>query len=182
MRRLNSIARTELVFVVFAIVGQAQTAPPESPKSFLERTVVFTGSLRVRLESTQGSDFRLTTANVYALTRVRLGVGFRPVPWLRVFGEAADARAEFYKTKPPSLNDNPFDLRQAYIEAGALEGNGVRVRLGRQDMTIGSGRFVAVGDWGDDSKTYDVARGTITSGKFNVEAIASSPVLPDTTV
>ena len=181
MRRLSGIARTELVFAVFAIGGLAQTAPPERPKSFLERTVVFTGSLRVRLESTQGSDFSLTTANAYALTRARLGVGFRPVPWLRVFGEAADARAEFYQTKPPSSNDNPFDLRQAYIEAGTLEGNGVRMRLGRQDMTIGSGRLVAVGDWGNDSKTFDVARGTVTSGKFNLEAIAGSPVLPDTT-
>ncbi len=205
MRRLSGIARTGLVFVVFAMGGLEQTAAaqnssqparseakaakdsatgslaPGRQKCFLERTIVFTGSLRVRLESTQGSDFSLTTANAYVLTRARLGVGFRPVPWLRVFGEAADARAEFYKTKPPSSNDNPFDLRQAYIEAGTLEGNGVRVRLGRQDMTIGSGRLVAVGDWGNDSRTFDVARGTIASGKFNVEVIAGSPVLPDTT-
>ena len=201
MRHVCGIARTGLILTVFAVCGQAQTtavpvgpapavakdstadspAAPVSQKSFWARTTVFTGSVRARLESTQGSDFSLTPADVYTLTRTRLGVRFQPVSWLRVFGEAADARAEFYKTKPPSTNDNPFDLRQAYIEVGALEGNGVRVSAGRQDMTIGSGRLVAVGDWSNDSKTFDVARGTITSGIWKMEVIAGSPVLPDTT-
>jgi len=200
MRQLRGIVRTGLVVAIFAMGGQAQTPatqigsqPGESGPaaaqdtatdslgSFLKRTVAFTGQIRLRVESTRGTDFSLTPADAYALTRLRLGLGFQPVSWLRIYGEAADDRAYFYKTTPPSTLDDPFDLRQGYIEAGALEGNGVRVRVGREDMTIGSGRLVAVGDWGNDAKTFDVARGTITSGIFNMEVIAGSPVLIDTT-
>ncbi|MGO9255368.1 MAG: alginate export family protein [Bryobacteraceae bacterium] len=206
MTQLHGVARTALALAIFAMGGQAQTTIAEtnlapdgsegtaakdvasngakasnSLESFLKRTVSFTGSLRIRLESTQGSDFSLTTANAYTLTRARLGLAFQPVSWLRVFGEAADARAEFYKTTPPSTVDDPFDLRQGYVEAGSLEGNGVRLRVGREDMTLGSGRLVAVSLWSNDGKTFDVARGTFTSGFANMEVIAGSPVLIDPT-
>jgi len=199
MKQLCGAARTGLAIAIFAMGGMAQTTAaqndpqpggsnaaanpqaPESIGSFFKRTVTFTGQERLRVESTRGSYFSATTADAYALTRTRLGMGFEPVSWLRVYGEAADDRAYFYKTTPPSTINDPFDLRQGYIEAGALEGNGVRVRVGRQDVTVGSGRLVAVGDWSNDAKTFDIARGTITSGFANVEVLAGSPVLLDTT-
>jgi len=169
-----------------ALATTPDPAPPDPgasphPKSQVERMFVFTGSLRVRLESTRGSDFSLTTANAYTLTRTRMGLAFQPLSWLRLFGEAADDRAEFYKAAPGTGVDDPFDLRQAYIEGGTIAGNGVRARIGRQAITIGSGRLLATGDWSNDFKTYDAARATFTSGFMNLEWIAGSPVQIDTT-
>jgi len=161
--------------------ASANDASPKSATSFLDGKLTFTGQLRIRLEAYHGTDFAPTPANEYTLTRIRFGVAFRPFPWIRAYAEAADARAEFYKVGPASNIDDPFDLRQAYLEAGTLEGNGVRVRVGREDMTIGSGRLVAVGDWGNDAKTFDVARTTFTYGFMNNELIYGSPVNLDTT-
>jgi hypothetical protein len=152
-----------------------------APKGSVEKMFVFTGSLRVRLESTRGTDFSLTNADAYTLTRARLGLAFQPFPWIRLFGEAADARAEFYKATPATGIDDPFDLRQAYAEGGKLEGNGFRARVGRQEMTIGSGRLLATGDWSNDFKTYDAARTTFTSDPMNLDVIYGSPVQVDTT-
>ncbi len=141
--------------------------PPGGFEAFLRRTIQFTGSARVRVEAPQGSNFTLTPAEAYALTRVRLGVAFRPVKWLRLFAEAQDSRVEFYQVNPPSTLSDPFDLRQAYVEMGAIEGDGVRVRAGRQDLFIGSLRLISTGDWSNITKNFDVARGTVTEGPLN---------------
>jgi hypothetical protein len=175
--------------------GRAQGAGPSPDSStpaststrsgtledYLQRTFTVTGQIRIRLESTQGSNFSPTSADAYTLTRIRLGLAFRPVSWLRVFAEAADARAEFYKTTPPSTIDDPFDLRQAYFQIGKLEGQGVQAIVGRQDFTLGSGRLVAVGDWSNDFKDFDVARVAIKTNLVNVDLVGGSPVLIDPT-
>jgi hypothetical protein len=204
MNPLRGTHRTGLVLAIFAMAAQAQTpngqtgaqpdgagpklpaatATDNAPKpdnSFFGKTLVFTGQFRIRLEGYHGTDFSVTSASEYTLSRIRFGVAFQPLPWIRAYAEAADARAEFYKISPASNIDDPFDLRQAYVEAGNLEGNGVRFRAGREDMTIGSGRLVAVGDWGNDAKTFDVARTTFTYGLLNNEVIYGSPVNLDTT-
>jgi hypothetical protein len=153
----------------------------ETLKHFLERTFTVTGQVRLRLESTLGSDFSLTPGNEYLLSRIRLGLAFRPVSWLRVAAEAADARAMFYRAIPPSNISDPFDLRQAYVEVGKLEGNGVRILVGRQDFTLGSGRLIAVGDWGNDFRTYDVARAVVRTNFFKLDLAGGSPLLMDPT-
>jgi hypothetical protein len=159
----------------------SQTKTEGGLQQYLARTFKVTASVRERWEAPQGKNFTVSPADSYLLSRARLGLAFQPTSFLRFFAETQDARAIGYKTTPPSNVDDPFDLRQGYVEAGSIEGNGVRVRVGREDMTIGSGRLVGVGDWGNDSKTFDVARGTITTGFLNMEIIAGSPVLPDTT-
>jgi hypothetical protein len=123
----------------------------------------------------------LTPAEAYALTRVRLGVAFRPVKWLRLFAEAQDSRVEFYQVNPPSTLSDPFDLRQAYVEMGAIEGDGVRVRAGRQDLFIGSLRLISTGDWSNITKNFDVARGTVTEGPLQLDIVAGQVVLDDPT-
>ncbi len=155
--------------------------PPGGFEAFLRRTIQFTGSARVRVEAPQGSNFTLTPAEAYALTRVRLGVAFRPVKWLRLFAEAQDSRVEFYQVNPPSTLSDPFDLRQAYVEMGAIEGDGVRVRAGRQDLFIGSLRLISTGDWSNITKNFDVARGTVTEGPLQLEIVAGQVVLDDPT-
>ena len=86
------------------------------------------------MEAPLGSDFTSTPAEAYGLTRIRLGLAFRPVKWLRLFAEAEDSRVEFYQVTPPSTLSDPFDLHQAYVEVGAIEGDGVKVRAGRQEL------------------------------------------------
>jgi hypothetical protein len=178
---------TWLVLYASLQISHAQTPEPATSntigtlKDYLERTFTVTGSVRARWESTQGSDFAVTKADSYMLTRVRLGLGYAPTPWLRFFSEAEDARAEFYKVAPPSSIDDPFDLRQAYVEAGKAEGNGVKVRFGRQELEFGSQRLIANPDWSNVGKTYDALHGTITTSMAKIDLVAAEPLLVDTT-
>jgi hypothetical protein len=149
--------------------------------AYLKRTVQLTGSVRARLESTQGANFSTTPAEAYLLSRVRLGIGFKPFSWFRSYVEAQDARAYNYKVTPPTSVDDPFDLRQAYVEVGAVEGNGVKLRAGRQDVTLGSGRLVGTSDWSNTAKNYDVIRGYVTTGSFKMDVLGGSQVLIDPT-
>lgn len=160
-------------------VPETSAKPSNGVKDFLLRTVKVQASARIRVEAPQGSDFTLTPANVYSMTRVRLGIAFVPVSWLRMFAESEDSRVEFYRTIPQSTLSDPFECRQAYVEAGAIEGKGVKVRAGRQDLFIGSTRLISTGDWSNITKNFDVVRGTVTEGNLKMDLIAGSVVLDD---
>jgi hypothetical protein len=162
-----------------AATDPASATPSEGIKAFLERTVKFQGSVRARWEGGYGSDFALTPADSYGLTRIRLGVAFQPTSFLRLYGEGQDARAEFYKTVPSSSYVDPFDFRQGYVEVGAIEGNGVKLRAGRQDMVLGSGRLLSTGDWSNVTKTFDIVRAYVTTKPVNLSLTAGSPLLYD---
>jgi hypothetical protein len=106
-------------------------------------------------------------------------VAFKPTSWLRFYGETQDSRVLFYKVNPSSSVSDPFDWRQGYVEVGALEGNGVNVRVGRQDFQLGSGRLVASADWSNVTKPFDIAVGTVTFGSFSTQLVAGSIILVD---
>jgi hypothetical protein len=65
------------------------------------------------------------------------------------------------------------------VEAGALEGDGVKARVGRQELFIGSNRLICTCDWSNVTKTFDAARGTLTYSPFSLDLIAGNLVLAD---
>jgi len=100
-RRLTAVILLGIAVHCFAGSGYAQgtaatagsvrsgdaTTEPDDVKSFLARTVKIQGVLRARWEAPDGSDFTVTPADSYLLTRIRLGVAFQPTGWLRLFAE-----------------------------------------------------------------------------------------------
>jgi Alginate export len=146
---------------------------------YLRDVFSFTGEFRSRWEGGLGTDFALTPRDSYVLTRVRLGLAFKPTPWLRFFAETQDARAMFYRVTPGTGVDNPFDWRQGWVELGVAEGPGMRLRVGRQDFTLGSGRLVGSGDWTNVTKTFNLARATVTQNGFKMDIFAGSVVAID---
>ena len=164
-----------------AVVAAQPATQDSSVVTYLRDTFSFSGEFRSRVEGGFGNDFALTPRDVYVLTRTRLGLAFKPTSWLRFYGEAQDARAMFYKVPPGTSVDDPFDWRQGWVEIGQAEGPGMRLRIGRQDMTLGSGRLVGSGDWTNVTKTFNVARATVTQAGFKVDLLAGSVVAVDTT-
>jgi hypothetical protein len=146
---------------------------------YLKRTAKVTASVRVRWEGPEGSNFTITPSNSYALSRIRFGLAYQPTSWLRFFGEMQDSRAEFYRGNPGNTVSDPWDARQGYIELGKIEGNGAKVRAGRQDILIGSGRLVTSGDWSNITKCYDILHGFVTSDGAKLDIVAGSVVLAD---
>jgi hypothetical protein len=164
-----------------AVVAAQPATQGSSVVKYLRDTFSFSGEFRSRVEGGFGNDFALTPRDVYALTRTRLGLAFKPTPWLRFYGEAQDARAMFYKVPPSTSFINPFDWRQGWVEIGQEEGPGMRLRVGRQEMTLGSGRLVSPGDWSNVTKTFNVAHATFTQTGFKLDLFAGSPLLCDST-
>jgi hypothetical protein len=172
-------AQTAASASVAATDAKRPSAEGSSPADYLKRTFSFTGEIRTRWEGGLGSDFALTPRDSYLLTRTRLGIAYRPFSWMRFFAEAQDSRAMFYKVTPGTSVDNPFDWRQGYIEVGAVEGSGARLRVGRQEMNLGSGRLISAGDWSNVTKVFNIARGTFTQNGFTMDVFAGSVVACD---
>jgi hypothetical protein len=157
----------------------AKTANPFF--DYLKRTVKVTASVRVRWEGPEGTNFAITPSNSYALSRLRFGLAYEPESWLRFFGEMQDSRAEFYRANPGNTVSDPWDFRQGYIEVGKIEGNGVKVRAGRQDISIGSGRLVASADWSNVTKAFNIFHGFVTTDAMKVDIVAGTVILADPT-
>jgi hypothetical protein len=157
----------------------AQSDTGEKPQGFFSRTFTISGDVRERWEATHGANFTLTPADSYVASRTRLGLAFKPTSWLRFFAQAQDSRVLFYQKSPTSAVSDPFDLRQGYVEVGVLEGNGVNVRVGREELQLGSGRLIGSGDWSNVTKPFDVAIGTITYGSFSTQLVEGTQVLID---
>jgi len=172
------IARTALgLTIAFGVF--AGPAMAEEQRSYLERTVKISAQIRARWEATDGSNFAATTADSWLLTRTRLGVDYKPKSWLNFFGQIQDSRVMFYHTRPSGSIADPFEFRQGYVEIGTLEGPGVKAKVGRQELFIGSTRLIVTGDWGNVTRSFDVFRGTVTTKAFGLDLIGGSPVLAD---
>jgi hypothetical protein len=137
------------------------------------------GSIRGRWEdgivNTKGN-----VTDGYYLDRIRMDVTLVPTPWLTVFAQLQDTRVWGYDHGLPagSMQD-PFDLRQGYIQWGGGESRGEWVRIGRQEVVYGAGRIVSNSDWSNTGRTYDVIRGSFYRPGVKLEVIAGSVVSPD---
>jgi hypothetical protein len=144
-------------------------------KSYLLRTLKFSGSVRERWEATDGP-FSVTPADSYVVSQIRLGLLYEPSSNLQFFIQAQDTRPLFYQTTPSNAFSDPFDLHQWFVTAGRQEGPGFFIKAGRQDMVIGSGHLLAATDewWVLTARNFDVVNGTYTSKYFKSQLVAGS--------
>jgi len=93
-----------------------------------------------------------------------LHADIHPVPHMRVFGQLGS----FYALGIPSEHTGPpdvdvADVTQLFIEARASLGRAqVTSRAGRQEMSLGSTRWVSTRDGTNVRQSFDLARVTIT--------------------
>ena len=68
---------------------------------------------------------------------------------------------------------NDVEVYQAYIEANEMFGYPLRLRIGRQDIVLGSGWLVSAGDAGNyfTGHSFDAIRLTYATDMFSVDAI-----------
>lgn len=119
------------------------------------------------------------TDDAWLLTRLRLGIDWKPAPWLHLYVEGQDTR-EFFSDRPNTLGqlgaegDDAFDLRQAYIEIG--DAMGLSAKIGRQTMVYGDKRLISSGEWGNPSRTFDAIRLHYAQKDWWLDAFTSSVV------
>jgi hypothetical protein len=155
----RGLVRGGSAFLMVALLATLAIPLPgqELPK------VTFSGEVRFRGEwdgRTVGVGDDAAT-----LSRIRLGAGVALTSWIRAFAQLQDARA--WGTEGNTLTDasaDQLDLHQGYAELGTADG--VRGRLGRQEVILGDERLVGAAGWNNTGRAFDGARALGTASGF----------------
>jgi hypothetical protein len=116
----------------------------------------------------------------YYLDRIRLDVALVPTSWFSVFAQLQDTRAWGYNHGvPPASLQDPFDLRQGYVQLGGGEGRGQWVRVGRQEVMLGAGHIFTSLDWSNTARSFDIIRSAIYRPGMKFEILEGSVVTPN---
>jgi hypothetical protein len=140
--------------------------------------VKLSGEMRYREEGFLGGSFQDGNDDMFLLQRYRLGLELKPLPWLRMFAQGQDARI-FFDDKVaagPPYQDSA-DLRQAWVQFGGGEKDGVNLRAGRQELAFGEERLVGASNWGNAARTFDAVKVGVRYGRYNADVFASSVVV-----
>ena len=153
--------------------------PAEKLNHALPGWVRLGGEYRSRLESADGIGFS-TTDDTYLLSRFRFHVTIQPTPWLIFFGEAQDSHVFFNSHIPEaSPYQDPWDIRQAYVQLGSSTEGWVNLVVGRQNFVFGSERVIGPSDWLNQGRTFDTVRLDVHHTGYKVSLFASSVVIAD---
>ena len=87
--------------------------------------------------------------------RTRLALDARFEAGMRLFVQIQDVRFWGEEVTNRDRSADAVDFHQAYLEVDALPAVGGRIRAGRQEVSLGEGRFLAAPDWGDAGQTFD---------------------------
>lgn len=77
-----------------------------------------------------------------------------------------------------AVQDNQLDLQQGFVDVAA--GTTATLRVGRQELLLGSARLVTPRDPTNARLTFDAARGMVELGEHHLDLLLARPVRPDT--
>ncbi len=150
--------------------------PVSSLNQRLPGWIAFEAEERLRFEAYRNGNFTAGKDDAYFLNRFRFQMDLRPTPWLKVVSQVQDARP--FGQKPPfgPPNENRWDLKLAYAEAGNPERNWFSVRVGRQLINYNN-TIIANSEWRDQGRSYDAIVSNLHYRRFRLGAFAASAVI-----
>jgi len=119
--------------------------------------------------------------NDYELYRARIYGDMWYQDRLRVYAEFITAQS-FNQDLPPLIIDRNYaDLLDLFADVKIADVNGypAYLRIGRQEMNIGSQRLISSPVWANTRRTFDGVRMFREGEKFDVDFFWVSPVKPD---
>ncbi len=134
------------------------------------------GEFRERMEGFAGGGFTNELDDLYWLSRFRFNATLTPTRLVSFSVQAQDARVadkSVGTTGPPFKGT--FDVRAAFADIGDARTR-VTARVGRQELAYGEQRLVGHLNWTNTARTFDAARLTIRSSRFQVDLLAASVV------
>jgi hypothetical protein len=136
------------------------------------------GQFRGRFEGQTGIGFEPGNNDADFLSRLRLDLSIKPLPWLRMYVQGQDSRAGGYNNRTAAVQD-PLELRLAYLEVGNSEQGGVTARVGRQEMSYGGGRLFSAAEWGNTARTFEGATLSLFRWQMKLDLLTASVIQPD---
>jgi hypothetical protein len=117
----------------------------------------------------------------FLLTRNRLYLNWEVSQDIRFFAEFLDANSSFENFAPRGIEENHADFLNLFVDLKLWENchGTLSTRLGRQEMALGSQRFVSPLDWANTRRTFEGYRLTWKGSDWNVDGFFVNPVVVD---
>jgi hypothetical protein len=125
---------------------------------------------------------RLTQAdNTYNLFRTRVYGDLWYQDKVRVFAEFITAQDIGHDLAPLPIDVNKADLLNAFVDikVGEYEGKPIYVRIGRQELLLGSQRLISTLDWANTRRTFQGVSAFRQGEKWDTELFWVQPVPPN---
>jgi hypothetical protein len=135
---------------------------------------------RTRWEEQDGVKFGAAVNQQDMLSRLRIGIQYRPASWFTFSALGQDARAPWYgKPAPGSVRDS-MDLQEGWLMLSSAS-TGLSFSVGRRMLNYGETRVIGSPQWSNTARTYDYGRIEYASKKMILDGLMVSPVivLPD---
>jgi hypothetical protein len=140
--------------------------------------VSFGGSAWNRFMS-EGNSRLGTSANSYVLDRARLYTDIWYEDRFRLFTEVITAWSFMQDLAPLAVDQNKFDFLNLFTDIKLTPDDPTYLRIGRQELLLGSQRLISSLDWANTRRTFQGARLTRTTEKFDFDAFWLQPVIPN---
>jgi Alginate export len=121
--------------------------------------------------------------NIYWLERYMLHASLQLTPYVRVFVELKSGLETFRQGGPRPIDEDELDVNQAFVDFMAVPGETLDqpgrllLRIGRQEMSYGSGRLIDVREGPNVRFGYDGFREIANFGAIRSDAFLVRPVL-----
>jgi hypothetical protein len=135
-----------------------------------------------RWRHAQELDSRLSGRdNTYDLIRTRVYGDLWYGNSLRFYVEYLDAHSFNQDLAPLAIDVNRSDLLNAFVDLkiGDCDGHPAYVRVGRQELLLGSQRLISPLDWANTRRTFQGVRAFHQGEKFDVDLFWVQPIIPN---
>jgi len=115
----------------------------------------------------------------FLLARYLGHAGLRAGSHFRAFAELQSSVSSGQPGKPSAVDENTLDLHQAYLEYSGLAGSGktIVLRMGRQELSYGSQRLVAVREGPNNRQAFDAAKLVFAAKKLKTDLFYANYVI-----
>jgi hypothetical protein len=142
----------------------------------LPEWIAFSVEERLRFEAYRNGGFKRGHNDAYFLNRFRYQIDLRPTAWLKVVSQVQDARPISQRPPGGPPNENTWDLKLAYAEAGNPEKHWISARVGRQLINYNN-TIIANSEWRNQGRSYDAIVTNLRRGRFRLGMFAAYPVI-----
>lgn len=150
--------------------------PVSSLNRHLPRWIGFEGEERLRYESNHDGNFKAGNDDGYTLNRFRYQMDLQPAAWFRFVSQVQDARP--FSQSPPvgPPNENTWDLKLAYVQAGDPEKQWLSFRVGRQLINYNN-TIIANSEWRNQGRSYDGVAANLHYRRYRLGLFGASAVI-----